>query len=1034
MCKLLNDRLDYLVVGEHWFTEQARYLRDRRVVASTKDTRAVDALTRGQGGIYLMATREAQTRITEVTVGDSFIKFCVDRTITVSGVYLPPRMDDETLQDELEKMIGSTVIFGDINTKFPRIQSGLRERAWKTGPSGRVAIFKDLQVSDSYLRLQPVPSCKLLEGVDHCFIRREYQRFSSLDLLCADKHGLDTDHRYAMEVRIDAKCSSDNGNLDGTRVEQDVLPRYRLAQLKSDDYCQRLILCFEQQLQHSLPCLSGGKNTEDPDEIDEAFSNALSAACTSVLGIATNSRRGGNNFPTKKFQERNKKDTEMIDSLEEGPSATELYKRVCLDSRENGMIVPTDAAAASGKTAMEENVAILRSRWQEQSDSSIPVPQRNGRLHPTLTEIFPSVQLVGKEEVIAGIRAQQLETSCGDDGLHIRVFSTMSKSEMFIDILLKLFNCCLLTGRMPRGWHSTVVHLISKGVEKPRDANNLRPITLSRMTRRLFERMVLHRFDPEGFGRLHPAQGGFRKHSSTYVLAAAAHHMLSTQMRRVAVFLDFEAAFDVVDLKILKKKLVSRGFPRYLLAIVDSLMLNGDNSSRVVVNGAMSDWIVRTRGLLQGSVLSPYLFNIYVDDLITRLNAQSSVPVCLFYADDGLLLTESFQEAQKLLDQVIEWSGANKQRLKIDKCAVVSSLPAQQDQEIKIEGECLPRLEEYRYLGFPMGPNGINFEKHMVGRLASAVGCSRWLMMHAESWTVAQRLQVYHIYLAPRFEYGAPLVSAWIQSMPQSSGAKLVKKLTDSGWSALIKWITSADARPTKKADHQTPNIYGLLSIATRFSVLKAAFQLPLTLLPADSPLKVLMLGGDQQTRSHSFLGCLMHDTRYLRITSALEERWSVVTKTALQSQLQEESWSLLMKESKRGLMTRMIPRTSRGISSLGRCDKVLSVSNGRWQQLFVSWRRNCFMVRQRCRCGELYLRNHHERHRCMPGLARLDRAQFAAKAIMQTELDIPVSTGTSRSRFGDVDYLLNSGNWAKAAEILLGIQASIKDYQKEQL
>ena len=353
--------------------------------------------------------------------------------------------------------------------------------------------------------------------------------------------------------------------------------------------------------------------------------------------------------------------------------------------------------------------------------------------------------------MIAAIRKQDLDTGCGDDGLHVRIFSCLAEgSEQFVDVLLRLYRCCMATGRIPRGWRSTVVHLLTKDPKRPRDADNLKPITLSRVTRRLFERIVLGRFDVDGFAGLHPAQGGFRRHSSTYVLAATAHHLLSSGIRRVAVFLDFEAAFDVVDLDILKEKLTSRGFPGYLLAILESLMLDGSVTSRALVNGVLSsETIRRTRGLLQGSVLSPYLFNIYVDDLVARLNAGCRIPVCLFYADDGLLLTESRDQAQALVDEVVRWCETDGQRLRIDKCAAIDSLPPSEDRRttIKVEDEPLPQPEEYRYLGFPMGPQGIRFERHVEGRMASAVGRACWLMLHIESWTVAQRLEVYHAFL-----------------------------------------------------------------------------------------------------------------------------------------------------------------------------------------------------------------------------------------------------------------------------------------------
>ena len=97
MCKLLNDRLDYLLVGQHWFVDHARRTRDKRVVASTADARPAGARTRSRDGIHLMATREAQARIGSITIHDNAITFCIDGSFTVSGVYFPPRRESGML-------------------------------------------------------------------------------------------------------------------------------------------------------------------------------------------------------------------------------------------------------------------------------------------------------------------------------------------------------------------------------------------------------------------------------------------------------------------------------------------------------------------------------------------------------------------------------------------------------------------------------------------------------------------------------------------------------------------------------------------------------------------------------------------------------------------------------------------------------------------------------------------------------------------------------------------------------------------------
>ena len=74
-------------------------------------------------------------------------------------------------------------------------------------------------------------------------------------------------------------------------------------------------------------------------------------------------------------------------------------------------------------------------------------------------------------------------------------------------------------------------------------------------------------------------------------------------------------------------------------------------------NGVLSAKFSIFSGVRQGSVLSPFLFNIYVDDLISELESSGfgccigkNFYGCVMYADDVLLMSASVAGLQSMLD------------------------------------------------------------------------------------------------------------------------------------------------------------------------------------------------------------------------------------------------------------------------------------------------------------------------------------------------------------------------------------------------
>ena len=94
--------------------------------------------------------------------------------------------------------------------------------------------------------------------------------------------------------------------------------------------------------------------------------------------------------------------------------------------------------------------------------------------------------------------------------------------------------------------------------------------------------------------------------------------------------------------------------------------------SAVILGSNITDWIDTNNRFRQGDTLSPTLFAIYINDLVTELNTlklgidiNKNNICCLLYADDLVIFVETEHNLQFLLNALFMW--CSKWKMKINK-------------------------------------------------------------------------------------------------------------------------------------------------------------------------------------------------------------------------------------------------------------------------------------------------------------------------------------------------------------------------------
>ena len=147
-------------------------------------------------------------------------------------------------------------------------------------------------------------------------------------------------------------------------------------------------------------------------------------------------------------------------------------------------------------------------------------------------------------------------------------------------------------------------------------------------------------------------------------------------------FIDYAKAFDCVDHNKLWKILKEMGIPGHLTCLLRNLYAGQEATVRT--GHGTTDWFQIGKGVCQGCILSPCLFNFYAEYIMRNagLNeAQAGIKIAgrninnLRYADDTTFMAESEKELKSPLMKVKDESEKVGLKLNIQKIKIMASGP-----------------------------------------------------------------------------------------------------------------------------------------------------------------------------------------------------------------------------------------------------------------------------------------------------------------------------------------------------------------------
>ena len=258
------------------------------------------------------------------------------------------------------------------------------------------------------------------------------------------------------------------------------------------------------------------------------------------------------------------------------------------------------------------------------------------------------------------------------------LFKTFYTCPCDIYCLTVIANKCLTSGRFHSIWKQAKVSPLHKGGAKD-ELNSYRPISILPSLSKLLEKFIQKHFMSylDSFDLIHNSQSGFRAgHSTeTALLLMTERWLKALNDGKVvgSVMVDLRKAFDLVDHTLILEKLSCYKVIDKFLHLLKSYL--DDRTQIVSVNNKLSDIDHVKCGVLQGSILGPLLFLIFINDL--PLFLKDTIFSADLYADDTTVYDAQFDlnelkaNLQKSLIVLRKWCKQNGMQLNTDKTKVM---------------------------------------------------------------------------------------------------------------------------------------------------------------------------------------------------------------------------------------------------------------------------------------------------------------------------------------------------------------------------
>ena len=358
--------------------------------------------------------------------------------------------------------------------------------------------------------------------------------------------------------------------------------------------------------------------------------------------------------------------------------------------------------AADGSVLQEAED--ISARWEEYIQELFHEDQLEEDCLPDHTETGPSIL---KSEIRWALQKMRAGKAAGPDGVYTEMLKALGEDG--IEVLWNVTNAVYETGKFPKEMLKSIFVTLPK-IPGTLDCSSHRTISLMSHILKIILKVVLQRIRRQLLPEIPQHQFGFMPDRGTrnaiFVLRMLAERTIQHQQDLYLVFIDYQKAFDKVRHAELFKMLSAIKVDDKDMRIIRSVYR--DQLAAVRLQEGTTNWFPIKRGVRQGCVMSPDLFNLYSETILRQLeNRPEGLSINgiminnLRYADDTVLLASSNEDLQSLYNAVVKSSeelGLHVNSKKT-KAMVISKSEVIPDCHLLHGNATIEQVSSFNYLG-----------------------------------------------------------------------------------------------------------------------------------------------------------------------------------------------------------------------------------------------------------------------------------------------------------------------------------------------